>query len=246
MRTPWVHLHQQHLLLLQHRQHHLRHDLLGQLLRSVQESSTSSWCWRMKAWKTEGWPNRRPCAWASRTGPRWCLGLHPRIHDARGGAPFAGRPSPMGCTPFIIRVLYLWQLEFCFTSSFSYTRTRTNMCCPLWFRTPPSSDIKNARLRFLFVLRLRTGIDLCDQADLAPARSVTIGSWFSDCIGASSLACRSRIVRVTSHQIEVISTHWKIGHFASIKWYQLSRLIAEFYLVSSPSYSPKKPTKIFF
>jgi hypothetical protein len=41
-RTPRVHLHQQHLLLLQHRQHRLRHHLLGQLLRLVQESSTSS------------------------------------------------------------------------------------------------------------------------------------------------------------------------------------------------------------
>jgi hypothetical protein len=39
----------------------------------------------------------------------------------------------------------------------------------------------------LFVLRLRTGNDLRDQADLASARSVTTGSWFSDCIGASGL-----------------------------------------------------------
>jgi hypothetical protein len=31
-----------------------------------------------------------------------------------------------------------------------------------------------------------------------------------------SLARRSRIVRVASHQIEVISTHRKIGHFVSI------------------------------
>jgi hypothetical protein len=84
------------------------------------------------------------------------------------------------------------------------------------FRTPLSSDIKIARLGFLFVIRLRTGIDLRDQADLVPARSVTIRSWFSDCIGASSLARRSRIVRVVSHQIEAISTHQKIGHSASI------------------------------
>jgi hypothetical protein len=49
-----------------------------------------------------------------------------------------------------------------------------------------SSDIKIARIFFLFV-RLRTGNDLRDQADLASARSVTIGSWFSDCIGASGL-----------------------------------------------------------
>ena len=40
---------------------------------------------------------------------------------------------------------------------------------------------------FLFVLRLQTGNDLRDQADLASTRSVTIGSWFSDCIGASGL-----------------------------------------------------------
>jgi hypothetical protein len=54
-------------------------------------------------------------------------------------------------------------------------------------QTPHSSDIKIARLRFLFVLRLCTGIDLRDQADLAPVRLVTIGSWFSDCIGGSGL-----------------------------------------------------------
>jgi hypothetical protein len=49
-----------------------------------------------------------------------------------------------------------------------------------------------------------------------PTRSITIGSWFSDCIGASSLARRSRIMRVASHQIKVISTHQKIGHSPSI------------------------------
>jgi hypothetical protein len=54
-------------------------------------------------------------------------------------------------------------------------------------QTPPSSDIKIVHLRFSFVVRLLIGIDLRDQADLAPARSVTIGSWFSDCIGALSL-----------------------------------------------------------
>jgi hypothetical protein len=60
-------------------------------------------------------------------------------------------------------------------------------CCRRVIQTPPSSEIKIACLRFLFVLRLRTGIDLRDQADLAPARLVTIGSWFSVCISASSL-----------------------------------------------------------
>ena len=38
-----------------------------------------------------------------------------------------------------------------------------------------------AHLKFLLVLRLPAGIDLRDQVDLAPARSITIGSWFSDC-----------------------------------------------------------------
>jgi hypothetical protein len=112
-------------------------------------------------------------------------------------------------------------------------------------QTPPSSDIKIACLRFLFVLRLRTRIELRDQADLAPARSVTIGSWFSDCIGASSLARRSRIVRVNNHQIGFISTHRKIGHPPYIKWYQLSRLIGEFYRVFCLHYlQSTKATKI--
>jgi hypothetical protein len=134
-----------------------------------------------------------------------------------GAAPLLLAAPPLGAAPpLLVGVLYLLQLEFCFTSSFGYTRIRTNTCCPLWFRTPPLSDIKIGWLRFLFVFHLRTGIDLHDQADLASARSVTIGSWFNDCIGASSLARRSRIVRVTSHQIEVISTHRKIGYFASI------------------------------
>jgi hypothetical protein len=117
-----------------------------------------------------------------------------------GAAPTLLAAPPLGAAlPLLVRVMYLLQLEFCFTSSFSYTRTRTNTCCPLRFRTLASSDIKIVRLRFLFVLRLRAGIDLRDQADLAPARSITIESWFSNCIGASSLARRSRIVRVASH-----------------------------------------------
>jgi hypothetical protein len=52
-------------------------------------------------------------------------------------------------------------------------------------------------------------------------------------------------VRVNNHHIEVISTHRKIGHFPSIKWYQLYRLIGEFYLVFSPSYSPQKTKQKF-
>jgi hypothetical protein len=35
-------------------------------------------------------------------------------------------------------------------------------------------------------------------------------------------------VRVNNHQIEVTSTHRKIRHSPSIKWYQISRLIGEF------------------
>jgi hypothetical protein len=77
-------------------------DLLNRVNNSSWKPGASqSWCWRMKARKTEGWPNMRPCAWAPRTGPRGRLGLHPHTHDARGGAPFAGRPSLRGCTPFI-------------------------------------------------------------------------------------------------------------------------------------------------
>jgi hypothetical protein len=101
------------------------------------------------------------------------------------------------------------------------TTEQPSSCRRRVIQTPPSSDIKIARLRFLFVLRLCTGIDLRDQADLAPARMVTIGSWFSDCIGASSLARCSQIVRVNNHQIGFISTHRKIGHSPSIKWYQI-------------------------
>jgi hypothetical protein len=52
-------------------------------------------------------------------------------------------------------------------------------------------------------------------------------------------------VRVSYHQIEVISTHRKIEHFTSIKWFQLSTLIGEFYLVFSPSYSPQKTQQKF-
>jgi hypothetical protein len=50
------------------------------------------------------------------------------------------------------------------------TTEQSPSCCRRVIQTPPSSDIKIARLRFLFILRLRTGIDLRDQADLAPAR----------------------------------------------------------------------------
>jgi hypothetical protein len=61
------------------------------------------------------------------------------------------------------------------------------MRCLRVFRTPPSSDRLDCSHLFLFVLRLCTGNDLRGQADLASARSVTTGSWVSDCIGASGL-----------------------------------------------------------
>jgi hypothetical protein len=52
-------------------------------------------------------------------------------------------------------------------------------------------------------------------------------------------------VRVASNQIEVTSTHRKSGHFTSIKWYQISRLIGEFYLVFPLPTVHKKPNKKF-
>jgi hypothetical protein len=179
----------------------------------------------MKAWKTKGWPNRRPCAWAPRIGPRGCLGLHPRTHDARGGAPFLVAPPLGAAPPLLVSVLYLLELEFCFISSFSYTRACTNTCRSLWFRTPPSSDIKIAHLKFLFFLRLPTGIDLRDQADLAPTRLVTIGSWFSDCIGASSLLVVVGSWGSTTTKIGFISTHRKIGHPLYHKHYYIRKRV---------------------
>jgi hypothetical protein len=59
------------------------------------------------------------------------------------------------------------------------------------------------------------------------------------------LARRSRIVRVNNHQIGFISTHRKIGHSPSIKWYLISRLIGEFNRVFSIPIVPKTLTKFF-
>jgi hypothetical protein len=145
------------------------------------------------------------------------LGLRPKL-----GAPHPWSPPTLGRPVsyiFSSRRLRNWSLIYLLALA---TTEQAPSCRRRVIQTPPSSDIKIARLRFLFVLRLRTGIDLRDQADLAPARLVTIGSWFSDCIGASSLARRSRIVRVNNHQIGFISTHRKIGHSASIKWYKIT------------------------
>jgi hypothetical protein len=139
------------------------------------------------------------------------MGLRPKL-----GAPHPWSPPTLG-RPFsyLLSSRHLRDLSLIYLLALATTEQLTSFRRRV-IQTPPSSDIKIARLRFLFVLRLCTGIDLHDQADLAPARSVTIGSWFSDCIGASSLAHRSRIMRVNNHQIGFISTHRKIGHSPSI------------------------------
>jgi hypothetical protein len=145
------------------------------------------------------------CYVASLMGLRAKLGApHP------WSTPTLGRPFS-----YLLSSRRLRNLNLIYLLALATTEQPPSCRCRV-IQTPPSSDIKIARLRFLFVLRLRTGIDLRDQADLALARSVTIGSWFSDCIGASSLARRSRIVRVNNHQIGFISTHQKIGHSPSI------------------------------
>jgi hypothetical protein len=130
------------------------------------------------------------------------LGLRPKL-----GAPHPWSPPTLGRpVSYIFSSRRLRNLSLIYLLALATTEQPPS-CRRHVIQTPPSSDIKIAHLRFLFVLRLRIGIDLRDQADLAPARSVTIESWFSDCIGASSLARRSRIVRVNNHQIGFISTH---------------------------------------
>jgi hypothetical protein len=136
--------------------------------------------------------------------PTVWLGLRPKLGASHPmSTPTLGRP-----VSYIFSSRRLRNLSLIYLLALATTEQPPSWCHRV-IQTPPSSDIKIARLRFLFVLRLRTGIDLRDQADLAPARLVTIGSWFSDCIGASSLARRSRIVRVNNHQIGFISTHLK-------------------------------------
>jgi hypothetical protein len=143
------------------------------------------------------------------------LGLRPKL-----GAPHPWTPPTLGRpVSYIFSSRRLRNLSLIYLLALATTEQPPS-CRRCVIQTPPSSDIKIARLRFLFILRLRTGIDLRDQADLASARLVTIGSWLSDCIGASSLARRSRIVRVNNHQIGFISTHRKIGHSPSIRTHQ--------------------------
>jgi hypothetical protein len=54
---------------------------------------------------------------------------------------------------------------------------------------------------------LRTENDLRDQADLASARSVTTGSWFSDCIGTSGLlvVVRSQLSSSTKSELSPLA-----------------------------------------
>jgi hypothetical protein len=130
------------------------------------------------------------------------LGLRPKL-----GAPHPWSPPTLGRpVSYIFSSSRFRNLSLIYLLALATTEQLPS-CGRCVIQTPPSSDIKIARLRFLFVLRLRTGIDLRDKADLAPARLVSIGSWFSDCIGTSSLPRRSRIVRVNNHQIGFISTH---------------------------------------
>jgi hypothetical protein len=83
-----------------------------------------------------------------------------------------------------------------------------------------------------------------EVVDLDCNRFGNPGSWFSDCIGASSSLVVVGSWGSISRQIEFISTHRKIGHSSSIKWYQLPRLIGEFYRVFHYLQSIK-PQKIF-
>jgi hypothetical protein len=118
--------------------------------------------------------------------PMFCvaslMGLRPKL-----GVPHPWSPPTLG-RPFsyLLSSRHLRNLSLIYFLALATTEQPPS-CHRRVIQTPPSSDIKIARLRFLFVLRLRTGIDLRDQADFAPARLVTIGSWFRECIGASGL-----------------------------------------------------------
>jgi hypothetical protein len=100
------------------------------------------------------------------------LGLRPKL-----GAPHTWSPPTLGCSvSYIFNSRRLRNLSLIYLLALTTTEQPPS-CRRRVIQTPPSSDIKIARLRFLFVLRLCAGIDLRDQADLAPARSVTIRSW---------------------------------------------------------------------
>jgi hypothetical protein len=98
------------------------------------------------------------------------LGLRPKL-----GAPHPWSPPTLGRpVSYIFSSRRLRNLNLIYLLALATTEQPPS-CRSRVIQTPTSSDIKIARLRFLFVLLLRTGIDLRDQADLAPARSV-VGS----------------------------------------------------------------------
>jgi hypothetical protein len=152
---------------------------------------------------------------------RWPAQLRPIVDDL-------GLAAPRGCAPlYLSRSCASFVFEFCFTSSFSYPRTRTNTCCPLWFRTPPRVIL---RLSHLFLVR--SSIAHRKRSSWSGrSRIGKVGNHWKlvqRLHWRFGIARRSRIVRVYFHQIGIISTHRKIGHSSSIKWYQISRLIGEF------------------
>jgi hypothetical protein len=112
----------------------------------------------------------------------------------------------------------------------------------VWFRTPPSSDIVIARIFFLFVLRLRTGNDLRDQADLASTRSVTTGSWFSVALAlrARSWSWGSSSTRSKLSPLTERSGTPTLSSGISFPGWSVS-LSSVFF----PSYSPQKPKQKF-
>src|SRR3954468_15207219 len=107
------------------------------------------------------------------------------------------------------------------------------MTRPRRHRTPPSliklsSFIRNIQIAILvsclfFVCSQETGPR--GQVDRAPAWSITLGSWFSDCEGATSRTFVVGSSRSTpTETIATISSKHR-DTFASIKWYQISRLL---------------------
>jgi hypothetical protein len=138
--------------------------------------------------------------------------------------------APRGCAPSLYlsrscASIVLWVL---FYVSFSYSRTRANQRCLRVFRTPPSSNKLDCSHLFL----VRSSIAYRKRSSwIGRSRTSKVGNhrelvqrlhW------RLGLARRSRIARVIFRQIEIISTHQKIGHLTYIKWYQNSRLIGEF------------------
>jgi hypothetical protein len=100
------------------------------------------------------------------------LGRHQRMH-------------PLSL--FIQELRLLLFLEFCFTLALAILEHAQITVVFVYSELHPRVKDQIAHIFFLSVLRLRARNDLRDQADLAPARSVTTGSCFSDCIGASDL-----------------------------------------------------------